>query len=130
MAQHRLFIADSRQMPELEDHSVHLVVTSPPYWCIKDYAHPAQIGYHQSYEEYLADWGRVLAECHRVLHPGCRAAINIGDQYLRATEHGRYRVQPIPADIIALGRDLGPSLMDCVTACGAIVASFPPSGNV
>ncbi len=94
-------------MREVGDQKVHLVVTSPPYWCIKDYAHPGQIGYDQSYEEYLADLGQVLAECYRVLHPGCRAAINIGDQYLRASEHGRYRVQPIPADIISMGRGLG-----------------------
>ena len=93
-------------MPELADASIHLVVTSPPYWCIKDYAHPGQIGFKQSYEEYRADLRRVLAETHRVLHPGCRAAINIGDQYLRASEHGRYRVQPIPADIIRVGCEL------------------------
>jgi site-specific DNA-methyltransferase (adenine-specific) len=107
MSSHRIILADSRRMPELADRSVHLVVTSPPYWCIKDYAHPGQIGYDQPYEEYLADLGSVLRECHRVLHPGCRAALNIGDQYLRATEHGRYRVQPIPADIIRAGRDIG-----------------------
>ncbi len=107
MAQHRVIMADSRSMPELDGRSIHLVVTSPPYWCIKDYAHPGQIGFEQGYEEYLQDLGRVLSECHRVLHPGCRAAINIGDQYLRATEHGRYRVQPIPADIIRMGREIG-----------------------
>ena len=106
MPTHRIIFADSRQMSEVGDQSVHLVVTSPPYWCIKDYAHAGQIGYDQSYEEYLAALGQVLAECHRVLCPGCRAAINIGDQYLRASEHGRYRVQPIPADIIRMGRDL------------------------
>jgi site-specific DNA-methyltransferase (adenine-specific) len=94
-------------MPELGDESVHLVVTSPPYWCIKDYAHPAQIGYEQDYEEYIADLESVIEECHRVLCAGCRAAINIGDQYLRASEHGRYRVQPIPADIIRVGRQIG-----------------------
>jgi len=107
MPRHRVLIADSRCMPELDDGSVHLVVTSPPYWCIKDYAHPGQIGFDQSYEQYLRDLARVLSECHRVLHPGCRAAINIGDQYLRAAEHGRYRVQPIPADIIRIGREIG-----------------------
>ena len=107
MSSHRIIFGDSRQMTEVDDQSVHLVVTSPPYWCIKDYAHPGQIGYNQPYEEYLADLRQVLCECHRVLHPGCRAAINIGDQYLRAAEHGRYRVQPIPADIIGIGRDLG-----------------------
>ena len=107
MNRHRIFFADSRRMPELDDESVHLVVTSPPYWCIKDYDHPGQIGRDQSYEEYLADLRGVLAECHRVLCPGCRAAINIGDQYLRASEHGRYRVQPIPADLTMIGRELG-----------------------
>lgn len=107
MTSHRVYVADSRRMQELEDESVHLVVTSPPYWCIKDYGHPGQIGYDQSYEEYIADLKQVIAECHRVLCPGCRAALNIGDQYLRASEHGRYRVQPIPADIIHLARDIG-----------------------
>ncbi len=107
MPSHRVIFADSRSMDELDDRSVHLVVTSPPYWCIKDYAHPGQIGYDQSYQDYLADLGRVMAECHRVLHPGCRAAVNIGDQYLRAAEHERYRVQPIPADLIRAARDTG-----------------------
>lgn len=107
MADHRVIFSDSRRMPELEDQSIHLVVTSPPYWCIKDYAHPEQLGYDQGYDEYLEGLQRVIDECHRVLHPGCRAAINIGDQYLRASEHGRYRVKPIPADIIHMGRDIG-----------------------
>ncbi len=107
MPAHRIIFGDSRQMSEVDDQSTHLVVTSPPYWCIKDYAHPGQTGYNQSYEEYLADLRQVFSECHRVLCPGCRAAINIGDQYLRATEHGRYRVQPIAADIIRMGQDLG-----------------------
>jgi site-specific DNA-methyltransferase (adenine-specific) len=101
-------------MPELSDRSVHLVVTSPPYWCIKDYAHPAQIGYEQPYEEYLTDLRQVLAESFRVLHPGCRAAVNIGDQYLRASEHGRYRVQPLGADLTVQGRELGFDFMGSV----------------
>ena len=107
MPQHKIIFGDSRRMRELADESVQLVVTSPPYWCIKDYAHPDQIGYEQAYSDYLADLTSVIGECHRTLCPGCRAAINIGDQYLRASEHGRYRVQPIPADIIAAGRDIG-----------------------
>lgn len=107
MTCHRIFLADSRHMPELADASVHLVVTSPPYWCLKDYQHPGQIGYRQSYEEYLEALREVFYECHRVLHPGCRMAVNIGDQYLRASEHGRYSVQPIPADLSVLGRRIG-----------------------
>jgi len=104
---HTVALADSRRMDELADGSVHLVVTSPPYWCIKDYSHAHQIGFDQTYEQYLNDITRVLDESHRVLHPGCRAAVNIGDQYLRASEHGRYRVQPIPADLVAAGRRIG-----------------------
>jgi site-specific DNA-methyltransferase (adenine-specific) len=107
MAQHRALFADSRRMIELAEASVGLSVTSPPYWCIKDYTHPDQIGFDQTYDEYLQDLTEVLKECHRVLAPGCRAAVNIGDQYLRASEHGRYRVQPIPADLIRAGRDIG-----------------------
>ncbi len=107
MPHHRIIFGDSRSMPELVDHSVHLVVTSPPYWCIKDYRHEAQIGRDQGYPEYLSDLAQALSECHRVLHPGCRAALNIGDQYLRASEHSRYRVQPIPADVIRAARDIG-----------------------
>ena len=114
MPKHMIILADSRRMPELEDASVHLVVTSPPYWCIKDYAHPDQVGYDHSYGDYVSDLERVLGECHRVLHRGCRAAVNIGDQYLRASEHGRYRVQPIPADIIAIGRRIGFDFMGSI----------------
>ncbi len=107
MASHRIIFGDSRNMAEVGDQEVHLVVTSPPYWCIKDYQHPGQIGYDQPYEEYLKDLAQVISECYRVLCAGCRAAINIGDQYLRAADHGHYRVQPIPADIISMGRALG-----------------------
>ena len=54
MTHHRIIIGDSQRMPELPDESVHLVVTSPPYWCINDYAHAGQIGYEQDYDEYIA----------------------------------------------------------------------------
>ncbi|MCX7600046.1 MAG: site-specific DNA-methyltransferase, partial [Armatimonadetes bacterium] len=111
---HLVIIGDSRQMPELQSESVHLVVPSPPYWCIKDYEHPGQIGAGQSYEQYLEDLGKVLGEAARVLHCGCRMAINIGDQFLRASEHGRYRVQPLGADVINIGRRLGLDYMGAI----------------
>jgi site-specific DNA-methyltransferase (adenine-specific) len=105
---HRVFVENSLDaLPELEDESIGFAVTSPPYWQIKDYEHDAQLGSDQPYEEYLDDLARVWEECHRLLMPGCRLAVNIGDQYLRASEYGRYRVQPIPADTIQIGRDLG-----------------------
>ena len=107
MSEHRIIFGDSRNMSGVDDESVHFVVTSPPYWCIKDYDHPAQIGRNQSYDQYLADISKVINECYRVLHKGCRLAINIGDQYLRAAEHGNYRIQPIQADIIKIGQSIG-----------------------
>jgi site-specific DNA-methyltransferase (adenine-specific) len=139
---HLAILADARAMPELDDCSVHLVVTSPPYWCIKDYGHEGQIGCGQTYEEYLADLGRVLAECARALHPGCRMAVNIGDQFLRASEHGRYRVQPLGADVINLGRGLGLDYMGSIiwrkitttntTGGGCFMGSvyFPRDGHI
>ncbi|MCD4783739.1 MAG: site-specific DNA-methyltransferase [Candidatus Eremiobacteraeota bacterium] len=107
MNRHRVIFGDSTGMPELEEESVHLMVTSPPYWCIKDYSHDSQTGFNQNYKEYMEDISKVLRETFRVLKPGCRAVVNIGDQYLRAKDFGRYRVQPIPADIIVKAREIG-----------------------
>ncbi|MGQ9879346.1 MAG: DNA methyltransferase [Armatimonadota bacterium] len=74
-----IFLADGRNMAEVEDASVHLVVSSPPYWHPKDYSTGAQIGYGQSLHEYLYDLSRVWRECYRVLKAGRRLCINIGD---------------------------------------------------
>ena len=54
-----LYHADCRVMPEISDGSVDLVVTSPPYWLLKDYGSPGQIGFGQSLHEYLRDLARV-----------------------------------------------------------------------
>jgi len=114
MTEHVVFFSDARRLNHLPDRSVHLVVTSPPYWSIKDYGHPGQIGAGQSYEEYVSSLEQVFSECTRVLMSGCRMAINVGDQFLRASEHGRYRVQPIGADIINIGRRLGLDYMGAI----------------
>ncbi len=95
-----IYLADSRRMPELEDASVHLMITSPPYWQLKDYGAEDQIGYHDTYEAYIEDLNRVWSECARVLHPGCRMCINIGDQFARAAYYGRYKIIPIRTEII------------------------------
>ena len=92
---HRILLKDSKNMKEVGDEEVHLIVTSPPYWSIKDYGHPKQIGYKDSLPEYFHKLGRVWAECIRVLKPGCRLCINIGDQYLRATEETPYQIIPL-----------------------------------
>ncbi len=86
-------------MSELPDSSVHLIITSPPYWHIKDYGGPGQIGHGQSYEDYINDLNLVWWECARVLLPGCKVCVNIGDQFARADEYGSYAVIPIREEI-------------------------------
>lgn len=78
---HTLIIGDSRNLSLIEDNSVHLIVTSPPYWQLKDYGSENQIGFHDSYEDYINNLNLVWSECFRILHPGCRMCINIGDQF-------------------------------------------------
>ena len=82
-SQHRIIFGDARQMGELAPANVQLIVTSPPYWQLKDYGNADQIGFHDSYEEYIANLNRVWSECYRVLSPGCRLCVNIGDQFAR-----------------------------------------------
>ncbi|HFE53309.1 MAG TPA: site-specific DNA-methyltransferase, partial [Bacteroidetes bacterium] len=94
-------------MVELPDDSVHLVVTSPPYYNIKDYENEHQIGFVQSLHEYFYDLYRVWQECHRVLAPGCRLCVNVGDQFARAIEFGRYKVIPLHSEIIAQAENIG-----------------------
>ena len=100
MNKHKIFIADSRSMREVPDESVYLVITSPPYWQLKDYDSVQQIGFHDTYEEYINNLNLVWKECHRVLHGGCRLCINIGDQFARSVYYGRYKVIPIRTEII------------------------------
>lgn len=65
---HKIINGDSRKMAELEDKSVDLVITSPPYWQLKDYGTENQIGYNDSYEEYINNLNLVWKESYRVLN--------------------------------------------------------------
>lgn len=97
---HHIYFKDSRKMKEIADTKVHLVVTSPPYWNIKDYGNSKQIGYRDSLDEYFEKLGEVWSECIRVLKSGCRLCINIGDQYLRATDKTPYQIIPLHAHLV------------------------------
>ncbi|WP_038056063.1 DNA methyltransferase [Thermodesulfobacterium hydrogeniphilum] len=137
--QAKIIIGDSRKMIEVEDNSIDLVVTSPPYWHIKDYGAPGQIGYGQSLHEYLKDLYRVWKECYRVLKPGRRLCINIGDQFARSIIYGRYKVIPLHAEFIAQCEDIGFDYMGSIiwqkkttmnTTGGAnVMGSYPYPSN-
>jgi len=78
MTNHKIVIGDSRDMSEIEDETVHLVVTSPPYWNLKDYGTENQIGKgNETYEDYLENLFDVFRECVRVLVPDGKICINI-----------------------------------------------------
>lgn len=136
---HKIINGDSRQMNCLEEKSIHLVITSPPYWQLKDYGTDNQIGFNESYESYINNLNLVWKECHRVLHPGCRLCINIGDQFARSVYYGRYKVIPIRTEIIkfceTLGFDyMGAIIWQKVTTCNTtggatIMGSFPYPRN-
>jgi site-specific DNA-methyltransferase (adenine-specific) len=120
---HKIIIGDSREMAEVDEKSVHLIITSPPYWQLKDYGSADQIGFNDSYEDYINNLNLVWAECHRVLHDGCRLCINIGDQFARSVYYGRYKVIPIRTEIIKFCETLGFDYM------GAIIWQKPTTMN-
>ena len=93
---------------------MHLAITSPPYWQLKDYGTENQIGFHDSYESYINNLNLVWRECYRVLHNGCRLCINIGDQFARSVYYGRYKVIPIREEIIKFCENIGFDYMGAV----------------
>ncbi|MGH2569084.1 MAG: DNA methyltransferase [Bacteroidota bacterium] len=136
---HKIINGDSRRMAELPDESVHLVVTSPPYWQLKDYGDENQIGFHDSYESYINNLNIVWSECFRVLHKGCRLCVNIGDQFARSVYYGRYKVIPIRTEIIKFCETMGMDYMGAIiwqkvtttntTGGASIMGSFPYPRN-
>ncbi|MCS6819930.1 MAG: DNA methyltransferase [Chitinophagales bacterium] len=136
---HKIITGDSRHMVELQDNSVHLIITSPPYWQLKDYGSENQIGFHDNYENYINNLNLVWKECYRVLHKGCRLCVNIGDQFARAVYYGRYKVIPIREEIIKFCETIGFDYMGAIiwqkvttsntTGGGVQMGSYPYPRN-
>ncbi len=105
----RLIVGDARDMSFIPSGRVHLVVTSPPYWTLKDYNDtPGQLGHIENYEEFLEDLDRVWAECFRLLVPGGRLICVVGDVCLsRRKNKGRHTVVPLHSSISEHCRRLG-----------------------
>ncbi len=136
---HKIIIGDSRWIKEVPDESIHLIITSPPYWQLKDYGNGKQIGFNDTYEEYINNLNLVWKECHRILHRGCRLCVNIGDQFARSVYYGRYKVIPIRTEIIKfcestgfdyMGAIIWQKVTTCHTTGGAtVMGSFPYPRN-
>jgi site-specific DNA-methyltransferase (adenine-specific) len=126
-------------MEELSDESAHLIITSPPYWQLKDYGEGRQIGFNDSYSDYINHLNLVWHESYRVLHDGCRLCVNIGDQFARAAYYGSYRVMPIRTEIIKFCEAAGFDYMGAIiwqkhtsmntTGGGTVMGSYPYPRN-
>jgi DNA modification methylase len=105
---HRLIHGDTRSLSFIPDESVHLALTSPPYWSLKRYnENPAQLGHISDYELFLSELTKVWKEVYRVLVPGGRLVCVVGDVCLSRREHGRHLVMPLHADITVICRKIG-----------------------
>lgn len=110
---HRLHCGDARALPWIPDQSAHLVVTSPPYWTLKEYRQsPGQMGHIESYEEFLDQLDKVWRECLRILVPGGRICCVVGDVCLPRKKAGKHHVIPLHADIMVRARRIG---LDCLS---------------
>ena len=105
---HRLFQGDARDIRFIKDESVHLVVTSPPYWTLKRYnEHPDQLGHVADYETFLSELAKVWKEMYRILVPGGRLVCVVGDVCLSRRQYGRHVVIPLHSDIAVICRKIG-----------------------
>ncbi len=111
---HTLRCGDARDLSWIPDESVHLVVTSPPYWTLKQYKEdrPGQLGDVEDYEQFLAELDKVWCECHRVLTPGGRVCCVVGDVCISRKQGRRHHIMPLHADIEVRARRNG---FDCLT---------------
>ncbi len=109
VTQHTLRLGDARALDWAPEASIHLVLTSPPYWTLKQYNdHPAQLGAVADYDAFHDELEKVWQHCYRVLVPGGRLVCVVGDVCLaRRKNNGRHMVLPLHADIAVRCRRVG-----------------------
>jgi DNA modification methylase len=104
----KIHVGDARGMDWLKSESVHLVLTSPPYWTLKEYPqNPAQMGSIAEYDDFHDELEKVWRHCFRGLVPGGRLVCVVGDVCLSRKKHGRHMVMPMHADITVRARRIG-----------------------
>ncbi len=106
--EHKIYCEDSRRITQVATSSVHLVVTSPPYWTLKKYdAVEGQLGTIQDYESFLDELTKVISECYRILVPGGRFVCVVGDVCIPRRKIGKHVVYPLHSDITLRARRTG-----------------------
>lgn len=108
-ADYTLKVGDARELDWVPDESVHLVVTSPPYWTLKKYNdNPDQLGAVEDYERFHDELDEVWRHCFRALVKGGRLVCVVGDVCIaRRRNNGRHMVAPLHADISVRCRRIG-----------------------
>jgi DNA modification methylase len=106
---HRIFLGDSRKLLQcLPEASVHLVLTSPPYWTLKPYPpRQGQLAELEDYDSFLAALNEIWRQVFRILVPGGRLIIVVGDVCISRRSRGRHTVFPLHASIQESCRKLG-----------------------
>jgi DNA modification methylase len=129
--EHRLIQGDARNLTFIEDESVHLIVTSPPYWTLKKYRDNAdQLGKIEDYNIFLQELDKVWEHCFRVLVPGGRLICVVGDVCLsRRKNDGRHTVMPLHASIQEHCRKIGFDNLAPIIWYKIANANFEASGN-
>lgn len=128
---HDLYNADARGLGALATRSVHLVITSPPYWTLKKYRETTgQLGHVEDYGEFVTQLNQVWQECHRVLVPGGRLVCVVGDVCLsRRKNRGEHTVVPLHATIQERCREIGFSNLAPIIWHKIANAKYEASGN-
>jgi len=106
---HVLHLGDARHLDWIPSNSIHLVLTSPPYWTLKKYNdHPEQLGDIQDYDAFLSELDKAWRHCYRALVEGGRVVCVVGDVCIaRRRNKGRHLVVPLHADISTRARRIG-----------------------
>ena len=128
--QHVVAQCDSRTFAGVGDESIHLIVTSPPYWTLKEYPHhQQQLGAIEDYEEFNRQLALVWEEAHRVLVPGGRLVVVVGDVNLARRRFGRHLVMPLHATIQEHCRRVGLDNLAPIIWRKIANASYEAGGN-
>lgn len=108
MTEHKLYHGDARNLEFIKDKSVHLVLTSPPYFNLKEYrCGKNQLGIMDDYQEFVDELEKVWKESYRILVPGGRVVCVVGDVCLSRRKYGRHVVMPLHSDIAVTCRKIG-----------------------